>query len=68
VRQNAGAGEETIAPGMVGVRVGVDHVAYRHTKNVLDELAHLKGLLWCGEGVDDYRPLIANHAPAVTWA
>ncbi len=50
-------GEEAVAPGMVGVIVGVDHVPHGHAQLMLDELAHAERLIGQRERVNDNGPL-----------
>ena len=57
VRDDGGAGEEAVAPGVVGVVVGVDHIADGDVQFVFDEFADAQGFVGQGEGVDHYRPL-----------
>jgi hypothetical protein len=55
-----GIGEETIAPAVVGVVVGVDHIAHGQVQLLFDELSNLKRFLR-HERVDDDCPLRAGN-------
>ncbi len=63
VRNDRGAGEKAVAPTVVGVVMGIDDVAYRHSKLFFDEGAHRQGFFGKRQGIDNDGPLRSGDHP-----
>src|SRR5215207_3880792 len=63
MRDHRCAGEEAVAPGMIGMIMCIDHISYRYIQFVFDEFADTKGLIWQSQCIDDHCPLRTRYYP-----